>query len=167
VTVVDSRQLSSGTGCASAAGGTSRQGGHTGRILALLDEQIRRTHVFAALDTLEFMRRGGRMNSAIAALGTILQIKPLLKMYDGQSSAERLRTRAGAVRRLKELLSTHAPYERVAVLHSGAEARARSLMEEVHPVLPEGQVWLQEINPVLGTHIGPGVLGFACISKTK
>ncbi len=131
----------------------------------MLESQITRTYVFAALDTLEYIRRGGRMNGTISALGDLLQVKPLLKMHDGNPTAERVRTRAAAMKRLQELLARHAPYEKVALLHSGAAERAQAMLEQVRPLLPPGDPWVEEINPVLGAHIGPGVVGFACISK--
>ena len=68
------------------------------------------------------------------------------------------------MKRLRELVAKHAPYERAAVLHTGAEARAREFMEHIDDLLPRGEIWLEEINPVLGAHIGPGVLGFAGIT---
>jgi DegV family protein with EDD domain len=166
VTVFDSRQLSLGMGFQVQAAAEAAEAGRTmPEILALLEKQIARTHVFAALDTLEFMRRSGRMHFALATIGTILQIKPLLKMYDGEPTAERVRTRSGAVKRLIELLLESGPYERAAILHSAAAERARELLEEIRNLLPAGEVWMEEINPVIGTHIGPGVIGFACISK--
>jgi len=168
VTVFDSRQLSLGTGFAvHSAAQAVENGKPLAAVLSLLEAQVMRTHVFAALDTLEYLRRSGRMNGAISALGEVLQIKPVLKMFNGEPTSERVRTRRHAIKRLKELLAERAPYERVAVLHSGVEERARSLLEEVHSDLPTGEVWLQEINPVLGAHIGPGVLGFACVSAEK
>jgi DegV family protein with EDD domain len=166
VTVFDSRQLSLGMGFqvltaveAAAEGRSMRE------ILDVLDKQIARTHVFAGLDTLEFLRRSGRMNFAIASLGTLLQIKPILKMFDGDPAAERVRTRSGAIKRLIELLLEFGPYEKAALLHSAAAERARELLDEVRNLLPAGEIWLEEINPVIGAHIGPGVIGFACISK--
>jgi DegV family protein with EDD domain len=166
VTAFDSRQLSLGTGFeVLTAAQAAAEGRSIKEILAMLDEQIMRTYVFAALDTLEFLRRSGRMNVAVSALGTILQIKPLLKMYDGNPTSERVRTRKGAHKRLLELFNEHRPYERVALLHSNAADQAQSLLQEIKGALPIGEVWIEEINPVLGVHIGPGVIGFACISK--
>jgi len=166
VTVFDSRQLSLGMGFeVLTAAQAAAEGRPMREILDLLEKQIARTHVFAALDTLEFLRRSGRMNSALAALGTLLQIKPFLKMHDGNPTAERVRTRSGAVKRLIELLLEFGPYEKAALLHSAAAERARELLDEVRHLLPAGTVWLEEINPVIGAHIGPGVIGFACISK--
>jgi len=168
VNVFDSRQLSLGMGFEVEAAAQAVRAGHSmTEILALLEAQIARTHVFAALDTLEYMRRGGRMNGAIAALGGLLQVKPILKMYQGDPTAERVRTRAHASKRLKELLAECAPFERVALVHTDAESRAQALLEEVRAGLPGGEIWMQEINPVLGAHIGPGVVGFACTSAEK
>ncbi|MCZ7546629.1 MAG: DegV family EDD domain-containing protein [Anaerolineae bacterium] len=130
VTVLDSRQLSMGTGFLVEAAAKAAALGHDlGQILAMLEEQIRRTHVFAALDTLKFLQRSGRMSWTVAGLGTLLQIKPLLKMYDGQSSAERVRTRDRAIRRVIELLQACAPLERVALLHTNALESAEALRQ--------------------------------------
>ena len=165
VTVFDSRQLSLGTGFqVLAAAQAVTQGRSLNEILSMLEEQIRKTHVFAALDTLEYLKRSGRMNFAISAIGTLLQIKLFLKMYNGEPTAERVRTRKGAMKRLVELLKEYGPYEKVALLHSQAARRAQELLQEVRDLLPEGEIWVEEITPVLGAHIGPGVIGFACIS---
>ncbi|HEY5902398.1 MAG TPA: DegV family protein [Anaerolineales bacterium] len=165
VIAFDSRQLSLGTGYEVLAAAQAAEAGRSvPEILDLLDGQIRRTHVCAALDTLEYMRRGGRMNGAITALGNLLQVKPILKMYDGQPTADRVRTRRGALKRLRELIAQHAPYERAAILHSGAADSAREFMTHIEDLLPRGDIWMEEINPVLGAHIGPGVIGFAGVS---
>jgi DegV family protein with EDD domain len=166
VTVLDSRQLSLGTGfLVETAAKLAQTGSTVSAILAVLNEQILRTHVFAALDTLQFLRRSGRMNSVVSTIGELLQIKPFLKMYDGKASAERVRTRKNAMKRLVELLYMYGPYEKVALLHSDAAERAKGLLQDVRDILPEGEIWFEQINPVLGTHIGPGVVGFACVSK--
>lgn len=166
VTVFDSRQLSLGTGFEVLRAAQAAEEGHNiDDIIEILNEQIMRTHVFAALDTLEFLRRSGRMNFAVSALGNLLRIKPFLKMYDGNPTAERVRTRRGACRRLIELFEKYHPYEKVALLHAHAVERAQLLLREVKHLLPEGEVWLEELNPILGSHLGPGVIGFACISQ--
>lgn len=166
VTVLDSRQLSMGTGFQVL---TAAQAAAAGRsmpeIVAMLEDQISRTRTFAALDTLEFLRRSGRMNFALAFLGSLLHIKPFLKMYNGNPTAERVRTRGKAMQHLVELLEQAAPLEKAAVLHSNAADRAEALKKQVQHLLPAGEIIFEEITPVLGAHIGPGVVGFSVISK--
>ena len=165
VTVLDSRQLSMGTGfLVVAAAKAAAEGRSMAEIVALLEELTSRTHVFAALDTLEFLRRSGRMSGAVAGLGTLLQIKPLLKMHDGNPTAERVRTSSGAIKRLINLLSDLAPLEQVAIVHSYASDRGEHLRQLVQHLLPAGEVPSVNITPVIGAHIGPGAVGFACIT---
>lgn len=166
VTVLDSRQLSLGTGFqVLTAAQAAAEGRSMSEILSILEDQIKRTHVFAVLDTLEFLKRSGRMSHAVSFIGTLLKIKPFLKMYDGNPVAERVRTTERAMKRLVELLRESAPLEKVALLHSRALERAQELLQVVKDILPEGRILIEEINPALGAHIGPGVVGFACIAK--
>jgi len=169
VTVFDSRQLSLGTGfLVLTAAKAVAEGRSMDEIIPMLKEQISRTHVFAALDTLEFLRRSGRMNRVMAGLGTALQIKPLLKMYDGNPTAERVRTRKRAIERLISLLSDLVPLEQVALVHTHAPDRAQDLQQRVQHLFPEGKVpFSVEVTPVIGAHIGPGAVGFACITARK
>ena len=165
VTVFDSGQLSMGTGfLVVAAAKAAAEGRSMAEIVALLEELTSRTHVFAALDTLEFLRRSGRMNGAVAGLGTLLQIKPLLKMHNGNPTAERVRTSSGAIKRLINLLSDLAPLEQAAILHSYAPDKGEHLRQLVPHLLPAGEVPSVNITPVIGAHIGPGAVGFACIT---
>lgn len=166
VTVFDSRQLSLGTGfLVQTAAELAQAGRSVAEILPVLDDQIKRTFVAASLETLKFLRRGGRMERVVSTNGELLHIKPILKMNDGISTVERFRTRQKAVARLIELLKAHAPFERIAFLHSGALETAQQLREEVRSLLPDTETWLEMINPVLGAHIGPGVVGFAAVSR--
>jgi DegV family protein with EDD domain len=168
VTVLDSRQLSLGMGflvqraARAAADGRSLQ-----EILAVLEEQISRTHVFAALDTLEYLRRSGRLNGVVSRLGNLLQFKPLLKMHEGNPTAERVRTNNGATNRLMRILSELVPLEEVALVHSHAPDRAEALRQKALRLLPEGDIPSAEITPVLGANIGPGAVGFACVTSRK
>jgi DegV family protein with EDD domain len=168
VTVLDSQQLSLGMGLqVLTAAQAARDGRSMAQILSLLHNQMIRTHTFAALDTLEYLKRSGRMNFAMSFLGTLLQIKPFLKMYEGNPTAERVRTREGAMHRLLELLQEYGPFEKTAILHSMAAGRAKDLLERAKSLLPEGEIIIEEITPVLGAHLGPGVLGFVTISQNK
>jgi DegV family protein with EDD domain len=165
VTALDSRQLSLGTGFLAVRAAQEAAAGRTmDEILAALDDQIARTHVFAALDTLEFLKRSGRMSWALAGLGSLLQIKPLLKMYEGNPTSERVRTRNGATRRLLDLLEARKPFERIAVVHTHASERAEQVLAEAAQLLPDDGLLSVDITPVIGAHIGPGAVGFACIT---
>jgi len=168
VTVLDSRQLSLGTGfLVQTAAELALLGRSVSEILPVLEEQIKRTYVAAGLDTLTYLRRSGRMNAAISTIGELMQIKPILKMYDGVSSVERVRTRQKAIARLVEKIKSYGPFEKIAFLHSNALEAVLALKEEVRELLPDRETWVGMINPVLGAHLGPGVIGFACIQTVS
>ena len=168
VTVFDSGTLSLGTGfLVWAAAEAAAQGYSMDEIVALMKEQSQRTHVFAALDTLEFLRRSGRLNRVMAVLGSWLQMKPLLKMHDGNPTAEKIRTAEAATQRLIVLLEERQPLERVALVHTHALEKAQDLRQKAQYLLPEGETLSVDITPVFGTHLGPGAVGFACVSARE
>ena len=167
VTVFDSDQLSLGTGfqarkAAQAAGeGLSMQ-----EILELLQDQSSRTHVFAALNTLEFLMRSGRMNSVMAGLGSLLQVKPILTMHAGTPGAERVRTKERAINRLLELASDLGTLEELALVHTNAGEAADELWQKANHLHPaEASPLSVDVTPVLGAHLGPGAVGFALIAQ--
>ena len=166
VTAFDSKQLSLGTGfLVEQAAKAAAEGRSMNEIVALLEEQISRTYVFAMLDTLEYLRRSGRMNSVLASFATWLKIKPILKMYQGDATSERVRTSKKATKRLINLLTDAAPLEKVALLHTNAPQKAAALRQQVEHLLPEQEIMSVNITPVIGAHIGPGAVGFACLSR--
>lgn len=168
VTAFDSGQLSLGLGfIILTAAEAAAAGRPLNEIVNVLREKTSRTHVFAALETLEYLRRSGRMNRAVASLGNLLQIKPLLRMHDGNPTAERVRTNNGATKRLIRILSELSPLEQVALVHAHAPDRADALRQQAEHLLPEGAVLTVEITPVLGANLGPGAVGFACVSARK
>ncbi|RPH60837.1 MAG: DegV family protein [Chloroflexi bacterium] len=165
VTVFDSQQLSLGLGFLVAeAARLAAAGRSMTEILSVLEEKTRRTHVIAALDTLDYLERSGRMNVVVSRLGKLLRIKPLLKMNSGKPTAERVRTSRRAEQRLIELLTELAPLEKIALVHASATQKAEALRQKVLHLLPAGEVLSVEITPVLGAHLGPGAVGFAFIS---
>jgi DegV family protein with EDD domain len=168
VTVLDSGTLSMGTGfLVWTAARAAAEGRPMDDIVALVEEQGSRTHVFAALDTLEFLRRSGRMNRVLATLGSWLQMKPLLKMHNGDPTAERVRTTEHATERLISLLSDMVPLEKVALVHTHALDRAEELRQRAQHLLPEGELLSVDITPVFGVHLGPGAAGFACVTARE
>jgi len=169
VTVFDSRQLSLGTGfLVETAARMAAAGSSLAEILPALLDQIRRTHVFAALDTLEYLKRSGRMNRYLAGLAALLQIKPILTMYDGKPVSERVRTRDRALKRVVEMLAAASPLERVAIVHSHASRKMLAELQSLAAhLLPHGEILSADITPVLGAHIGPGAVGFAVVQASN
>ncbi len=166
VTVLDSTQLSLGLGfIVERAAQLSELGHKVDEILASLQELMKHTYVFASLKTLEYLRRSGRMHFALARLGEILQIKPLLHMHLGKPTAHRARTQTRATERLFEWLNEYAPYERLAIVHAGVQREAEEMAQRIKKYLPNGDIPIVQITPVLGAHLGVGALGFACIAK--
>lgn len=165
VTVVDSRQLSLGTGfLVETAAKMAAERCLVHEILSALNDQVQRIRVFAALDTLEFLKRSGRMNKYVAGLATLLKVKPILTMYDGKPGSERVRTRDVALKRIVEMLSAASPLERVAIVHTHASNESLDELRSLAAhLLPQGPILTEDITPVLGAHIGPGALGFAVI----
>lgn len=167
VTVIDSQQLSLGTGfLVETAARLAEAGSPASEIEAATTDQAQRTHVFAALDTLEYLKRSGRMSKYLTGIATLLQIKPILTMYRGEPGSERVRTRERALNRVVEMLAAVGKIERVAIVHTHARPeRIAELRRRAAGLLPEGDLPVEDITPVIGAHIGPGALGFAVVGS--
>ena len=169
VTVFDSGQLTLGTGLlALTAARAAVEGQPLSDIMATLEDQASRTHCLAALDTLEYLRRSGRLNRFQSSLGSMLQIKPILRMHSGEFEMERVRTRNGASARLLQLLAQLAPFEKLTLVHTHAPDKAQGLRQKALHLFPDGQEPMSaEVTPVIGTHIGPGAAGFVAIQARR
>ena len=168
VIVLDSTQLSLGMGfLVRHAAHMAKLGAKLEEIIAKLNEMMPRTYVFAALDTLEYLRRSGRMHIAVARFGEMLRLKPLVYMNGGKPEAHRVRTRQKAIERLFHWMDEHGPFEQLAIVHAGVQERAEELREQAKKYLPDSDIVIQQITPVLGTNLGIGALGFAGIAKEK
>ena len=166
VTVLDSGQLSLGMGFIVEKAAQMAELSHKMEdILASLTDMMKRTYVFASLKTLEYLRRSGRMNFALARFGEFLQIKPILHMNQGNPVAHRVRTQGRATERMMEWLAEYAPLEKLAIVHAGVQTEAEEMLQRVKHLLPNGDIPIVQITPALGSHLGVGALGFACISK--
>jgi DegV family protein with EDD domain len=123
------------------------------------------TGVFFAVDTLEFLHRGGRIGSAQRFLGSALNLKPILAIENGEIEAiERVRTKGKALDRILELVIEHTRGKspiRLAVLHANADQEARNLLEKASLQLNAVDSIFTEVSPVIGTHAGPGTVGLA------
>ena len=170
ITVVDSGSLSLGIGFqALAAAEAAESGADLEEVLAAIESTRRRLCVSAALDTMDFLRRSGRVPAAIAILGGMLNIKPMVELTDGQIKAVgAVRTTSQADARMATFLKAGLPLERLAILHTGAESRARNflarLMDESRRELPR-DILMVNVTTVIGAHVGPNGLGFAAVRK--
>ncbi len=168
VTIVDSGSLSMGLGFqALTAAEAAESGAYLESALASIADTRRRLRVFAALDTMDYLRRSGRLPAAVTVVGGMLSIKPLIELVDGQVKiASAARTTRQANERMAAILKTSLPLERLAIMHTGAEERARAflaqLMDEVARDLPR-EILLVNATAVIGAHLGPNGLGFALV----
>ena len=168
ITVLDSGQLSLGLGFIVEKAAQMAELGHKMEdILASLADMMKRTYVFASLKTLEYLRRSGRMNFALARFGELLQIKPLLHMNQGNPVAHRVRTQGRATERMLEWLAKYAPLEKLAIVHAGVQHEAEEMLQRIKHYLPNSEIPIVQITPVLGAHLGVGALGFACVSAKE
>lgn len=165
VTVLDSGNLTLGTGLqVMAAAQAAAEGQPLAQIVGLVEDMIPRTFCFAALDTLEYLRRSGRLSRFQWALGAALRIKPILKMNAGQIEMERVRTRGGALARVVEMVEELGPLEDLVVVHTHAPDEAQALRKQTRHLFPQESTSLSaEVTPVIGSHIGPGAVGFIAV----
>jgi DegV family protein with EDD domain len=136
--------------------------------VALAEKARDNTGVFFAVDTLEFLHRGGRIGGAQRFLGTALNMKPVLTLQDGRVEAvERIRTKKKAHNRVLELVTEQVQGKdniRLATLSANAEVDAKALLDSATQQLNPVETIFTEISPVLGTHAGPGTVGLAYIA---
>ena len=119
-------------------------------------------HGLFALDTLEYLQKGGRIGKARAFMGSVLNVKPILRLQDGEAHpVERPRSRERAMRRLVELTQDLAPVRRLAVIYSTDPERMAELKQKLTGLVPEDQIIEARFGSTLGTYIGPDALGVA------
>ena len=168
VTVFDSEQVTMGLGWqVIEAARAARADKSVAEIIELLARVRRRVRVFAALDTLEYVRRSGRVGWARAMIGQLLRIKPIVEVRDGAVlSIDRARTRSHSLERLKELVAAVGPLRGLSVLHSHAADAARKLADDFHALHPglSEPIHVIEATTVIGTHVGPNGLGVAVVA---
>ena len=164
--VIDSGQLSLGTGFqVELAARLAKEGKSSEEITSALEDLRSRTFVTAGLETLEFLRRSGRMNRFMHGLGSLIQLKPILTMLNGQPGSDRVRTSIRAEKRLVALLERNIPIERFALLHTNAKEKAEAFKRRVERYIPDREIIMVDITPVIGAHLGPGAVGFAIVSE--
>lgn len=159
VQVIDSRSASMGLGnLVLTAARRAADSDSLESIVAEVVDRRDRTKLFASLDTLEFLKRGGRIGNARALLGTVLSIKPIVELREGiVEESSKVRTRSKALK----VLAQHAAegrIEHLAVLHGNAPD-VDELLDLLEPVFPRDEIITGVVGPVIGTHVGPRVMG--------
>jgi DegV family protein with EDD domain len=148
-----------------AAARAAQAGANLAECRKLAEEAQKHTGVYFVVDTLEFLRRGGRIGGAQAMLGSALNLKPLLELREGRiESVEKVRTKRKAVNRMIDLVVEQVAGRtpvRLATLHANAEDEAKSALETAAARLNPVEQILASVSPVIGSHAGPGTVGLA------
>jgi DegV family protein with EDD domain len=165
VAVVDSGSTSLALGFqALIAAKAAIAGKSVSEILSLVEKKVYDAHLFAALDTLEYLRRSGRASMVQASLGSLLNIKPVINLNRGKLTLENIRTRTRSIDRMISMVKDLGPLENLAIAHTNARERAEELMQRIKDLFPTNQPpIIVEATPALGTHVGPGALGLLCV----
>jgi DegV family protein with EDD domain len=163
IIVVDSRSTASGIGLIATACAKARRAGSSLEQTAELARSIaQKTNLFALIDTLDFLRRSGRISGAAAAFGSLISLKVILDLKNGRADAiAKVRTRDAGLEKLKELISARTPPGariHAAVLHANAPDRGRLLGEWVQERYHCVEYWVDEAGSVLASHAGPGTV---------
>lgn len=166
VTLVDSQSTAMGLGFqAIAAARAAEAGASIEETAALASSAHERTGVFFAVDTLEFLHRGGRIGGAQRFIGSALNLKPILAVKDGKvEGIERIRTKSKAHERVLELVAEQVKGKsniRLATLHANSADDAKNLLDRAVAELSPVETLFTEVSPVVGTHAGPGTVGLA------
>ena len=165
ITVVDSQAVSMCLGwIAIYAARAAEAGAPLPEVVALVEEMRGRVRILAALDTLEYVQRSGRLGVASAFLGTMLAIKPILHMKQGTvQPLEKVRTMPRALQRVVELTAAMGPLEALAVIDGDAAAEARHLADMLAPVYPRDKMLLNHTGAGVGVHVGPRAVGVCAL----
>ena len=169
---VDGRSASMGTGWPLLEAAKAAKEGKSLEECVKIAEQTRdHCGIMLMVDTLEFLHRGGRIGGGARFLGTALNLKPILEVQNGALEAvERVRTKGKALNRMVELLvdrvAGRSPVH-LAVLHANAEEDAKKLLEEGSKQVNAVETAVAEVSPAVGTHTGPGTLGFVFMAGVK
>jgi DegV family protein with EDD domain len=170
ISVIESGSLSLGIGYQVLAAASALENGlDLAAVLAAVKSIRERLTIYAALDTIEYLRRSGRVPQAVAALGGLLSIKPVVELREGLvRPLAAPRTTRLANNKLADLLRQLGPLEKLSILHTNAETRANEFLENIraeHGSLLPDDIRIVNVTTVIGTHVGPNGLGIAAVRK--
>jgi DegV family protein with EDD domain len=165
IAVVDTGSVSMGLGmCVLAAARAAKDGASLQECEGVAQSVAQRVHVAVAFETLEYLRRGGRIGRASAFLGGLLRLQPVLTVKDGEAfPVTRARSRRKAIDELCALVTRHERVSDIAIAHTTTPDEAHALAERIRGLAPAATLHEVRFGPVLGTHGGPGMLGVAVV----
>jgi DegV family protein with EDD domain len=160
VEVIDSRMVTMGLGLiVIAAANMAKKGESLDKITKEVKRTIPKVHLMCLLDTLKYLLLGGRIGKAKALLGSILNVKPMLTLKDGEViPAGQVRTRAKGIDKLIEFGQNAKNIQDLAVVHSTTPGEAQNLAKELGPAFDRKRIRMSRVGPALGVHMGPGAL---------
>jgi DegV family protein with EDD domain len=168
VTCVDSGSLSLGVGFQVLAAAEAAEDGLKAALDAIVSTR-KRLQVFAALDTMEYLRRSGRVHAVVARFGGLLSIKPVIELQDGAvKPIGVVRTTRQADESVLNFLLKAGELQRLAIMHTNSEHRARKLLNEMMSRVPQAmprEILFANVTGVIGTHLGPNGVGFVAVRK--
>jgi DegV family protein with EDD domain len=166
VTLIDSGTLTMALGFQTLIGAeVAAETGNLEAVLSAIQRVRANQQVYAIPETMEYLRRSGRVSWAAASVGALLQIKPLVSATESEVKAiARVRTFSKAVDKLIELIQEQAPLDRLALLHVNNSEGAQEMKNRLGDIAP-AETFIINVTPVIGTHIGPGALGVTTVSK--
>jgi len=169
IDVVDSKVISLGMlFLARASAKAAAAGATVDAIKKMIEGMIPRTHIYVLLDTLEYVRRGGRIGRARAFIGTMMRVKPVLSIRDGEvHPEERVRTRVHALDRVFQMATSFPEIEEIGVAYSTNAAEAEGMRRRLQEALGDKKVEVTRLGPVIGVHGGPGVLGIGILEGER
>lgn len=165
IAVIDSEQVTMGYGwMVVAAAEAAQRGASYEEIVALVESMKPRTRVLAALGTLEYLHRGGRVDWIRAMIGTLLRIKPIIEVRASEINlVERARTLGRSLERLLALVMDLGPLEHAIVLHTNAPDLASDVADRLQRLYPNWQRLIGQAGVTIASHAGPGAVGVACV----
>lgn len=167
IDLIDSYNVSLGLGLiVLEAARAANAGASLPEVVATARRAMDRVSVHVLVDTLEYLQKGGRIGRARSFLGSVLSIKPILRVEDGEVAPfERVRTRAKALERIYEIAAGMPRAKEMFIAASGAQDTAAELIERLRPQLPHTELHLGSIGPVVGVYTGPNAIGVAALER--
>lgn len=169
IELIDSHQVTMALGwLVILAARAAREGLDLDQVRRIVEDTMPRVHVIGALSTLEYAQRGGRLGKGAALIGTLLHVKPLISIENGEVvPVENARSQKRALERLVDIVLASGPIQEISVIHAASPDLAARLKAMLAATLSESRIVMAEAGPVLGAHVGPNAVGAAWVTSSN